>query len=259
MKTDREEKLLRALNDVGDDLVTGAGNYRAAAGGWKRWGAIAASLALVISLTALALPYLPIGCSSAEKSGEDSTKPELSDRTESSLTGDAVNDSDLPNQAPPMEEPDSPSPAPDSSEPSEYTVTDAVAAMDMQYLTQTVAVPLIRWQVGSFASAADLSEEGLERLYLAVMERDEPWRDPTAVSAGEIRQKLAQVLEGVHIYAPLNKKLPVDDVLRVLPEVISEHLYVTGQTAALTVRVNGRPMTITILLDGDSWRYVCVD
>lgn len=254
MKTDREEKLLRALNDVGDDLVTGAGNYQASTGGWKRWGAIAASLALVISLTALALPYLPIGCSSADKVEHNAMAPESSDRTDNSLTGDAMENYDEP-----LEEPDAPSPAPDSPGEPEYTVTDAVASMDMHYLTRTVAEPLIRWQVGSFASASDLSEEGLERLYLAVMERDEPWRDPAAASAGEIRKVLARTLEGVHIYAPLNKDLPLNGALKELPEIVSEHLYVTGQTVTLTVRVAGRPMTITILLDGDSWRYVSVD
>ena len=83
-------------------------------------------------------------------------------------------------------------------------VMDAVVTMDMQQLTEMVATPLIRWQVGSFASAADLSEDAMERLYLAVMEREEPWRDPASASVGEIRKKLSQVLEGVHIYAPLN-------------------------------------------------------
>lgn len=253
MKTDREEKLLQALNDVGDDLVTGAGNYQASAGGWKRWGAAAASLALVISLSVLALPYLPMGCGSADKVEHNSTPPETSDWLDNSLTGDSAEDCDQP-----MEEPDASS-SPDSSEPSDDTVTDAVAAMDMHYLTEIVAKPLIRWQVGSFASASDLSEDALERLYLAVMERDEPWRDPAAASAGEIRKVLAKTLEGIHIYAPLNKDLPLDGALQELPEIVSEHLYVTGQTVTLTVRVDGHPMTITILLDGDDWRYVSVD
>ena len=253
MKTDREEKLLRALNDVGDDLVTGAGNYQASAGGWKRWGAVAASLALVICLTALALPHLPMGCSAADQVEHNSTPPETSNRVDDSLTGDMAEDYDQS-----LEEPDA-SPSPDSSDDMQYTVIDAVAAMDMQYLTEHVALPLIRWQVGSFASASDLSEEELERLYLAVMERDEPWRDAAAATTGEIRKKLSQVLEGIHIYAPLNQKLPTEDALQVLPEVVSEHLYVTGQTVTLTVRVDGHPMTITILLDGDDWRYVSVD
>lgn len=255
MKQDREEKLLRALNDVGDDLVTRAGDCRYAPNPWKRWGAIAASLALVISLTALALPYFPMGCSSSDMAPEVSSDNNLSVEDADGAWSDKNNASGTAPQTPEAEPGDA---LHDSPESPRFSVTDAVAAMDMVYLTDVVAVPLIRWQVGTFDKASDLSEESMERLYLAVMERDEPWRDPAAVTAGEIRKKLAQVLEGTHIYAPLNGNLPLDGALKELPEITSEFLYVSGQIADLTVRVDGRPMTITIVLDGSDWRYVSV-
>lgn len=251
MKQDKQEKLLRALNDVGDDLVTGAEDCRYAPNPWKRWGAIAASLALVISLTALALPYFPMGCGAADSAApeENQTTAPDSDRNETADQNSSI-DSSMEDKTTAPEDP--------SYGFSDDAILDAVASMDMEYLTQAVAAPLIRWQVGSFASAADLSEDGLERLYLAVMERDEPGRDPVA-SAAQIRKKLSQVLEGTHIYAPLNDDLPLDGALKELPEIYPEHLYVEGQIAVLTVRVDDRSMRITIVLDDGSWRYVSVD
>lgn len=250
MKQDKQEKLLCALNDVGDDLVTKAADCRYAPSPWKRWGAVAASLALVISLTALALPYFPIGCKSANDMAESEQFPTADgDRNESADQNSSI-EAPMDDQ---MADPKEP-----SYGFSDDAVFDAIASMDLEYLTQAVAVPLIRWQVGSFASAADLSEDGMERLYLAVMERDEPFRDPAAASVAEIRKKLSQVLEGTHIYAPLNSRLPLDGALKELPEIYPEHLYVEGQTAVLSVQVGNRHMRITIVLDDGSWRYVSV-
>ena len=246
MERDRKESLLRALGDVGDDLVEMAGNYRASAG-WKRWGAVAASLALVICLTAVALPYLPMGCSSADKSSPEANAP---------MTPEAPNE-------PPYTADKENSMADQESVQDVVTtysaVMDAVVTMDMQQLTEMVATPLIRWQVGPFASAADLSEDAMERLYLAVMEREEPWRDPASASVGEIRKKLSQVLEGVHIYAPLNQKLPLNGALKELPRIEPQFLYVNGDTVRLEVLVDGRFMTFLIRMNEDGWRYVRVD
>ena len=61
----KQEKLLEALTGVGDDLLELAQNKRFP-NPWRRWGKIAACLALVLCLTALALPYLPMGCGSAK-------------------------------------------------------------------------------------------------------------------------------------------------------------------------------------------------
>lgn len=60
----KREKIFEALTDIGDDLLELARNKRYI-NHWKRWGRTAACLALVLCLTALALPYFPIGCGSA--------------------------------------------------------------------------------------------------------------------------------------------------------------------------------------------------
>lgn len=138
------------------------------------------------------------------------------------------------------------------------TVTYAVNAMDMQYLTEIVVTPLVRWQVERFASAADLSEDGLERLYLAVAEQEMPLQEAAAASVGTIRKKLSQVLEGIHIYAPLNRKLPIDGALKELPLIEPQFLHVSGQTVRLDVLVDGKPMYVTLVVEDDCWRYVSV-
>lgn len=60
----KQEKIFEALTDIGDDLLEMAQNRRFI-NHWKRWGRTAACLALVICLTALALPYFPVGCGSS--------------------------------------------------------------------------------------------------------------------------------------------------------------------------------------------------
>lgn len=57
----KEEKLFRALGEIGDDLLHMA-EHRRFSNGWKKWASLAATLALVISLGLLALPYFPMGC-----------------------------------------------------------------------------------------------------------------------------------------------------------------------------------------------------
>ena len=65
----KQEKLFEALADVGDDLVQMAQEKRYV-NHWKRWGRTAACLALVICLTVLALPYLPVGCGAKEEAAK---------------------------------------------------------------------------------------------------------------------------------------------------------------------------------------------
>ena len=60
----KQEKLFRALSDVGDDLLMMAQNRRFA-NPWKRWGTLAACIALVLCLGMVALPYFPVGCGSS--------------------------------------------------------------------------------------------------------------------------------------------------------------------------------------------------
>lgn len=60
----KQEKIFEALSGVGDDLLQMAQDRRFP-NAWRRWGRTAACLALVVCLTAIALPYFPIGCGSS--------------------------------------------------------------------------------------------------------------------------------------------------------------------------------------------------
>ena len=60
----KQEKIFEALSGVGDDLLQMA-QYRRFPNAWRRWGRTAACIALVLCLTAIALPYFPIGCGSS--------------------------------------------------------------------------------------------------------------------------------------------------------------------------------------------------
>jgi len=62
----RHETLIRALTDIGDDLLLMA-QTRTFVNPWKRWGKLAACVALMICLTAISLPYFPVGCGAAEQ------------------------------------------------------------------------------------------------------------------------------------------------------------------------------------------------
>lgn len=70
----KQEKIIDALGDIGDDLLLMA-HTRRFVSHWKRWLRTAACLALVICLTALALPYLPIGCGSSSKDSTETAMP----------------------------------------------------------------------------------------------------------------------------------------------------------------------------------------
>lgn len=68
----KEEKLFRALGDIGDDLLHMA-EHRRFANGWKKWASLAATLVLVVSLGLLALPYFPMGCGASAPDMNNST------------------------------------------------------------------------------------------------------------------------------------------------------------------------------------------
>ena len=56
------ERIFRAIADVGDDLVARAENEaKPHSSAWLRWGALAASCALVIGIAAIALPRMGLG------------------------------------------------------------------------------------------------------------------------------------------------------------------------------------------------------
>ncbi len=69
----KNEDLFRAIGDVGDDLIHMA-EHRRFSGQWKKWLSMAASIALIVSLGALALPYFPMGCGA--KSAAPEAAPE---------------------------------------------------------------------------------------------------------------------------------------------------------------------------------------
>lgn len=71
----KQDKLMDALTDIGDDLLVMARTKRFP-NPWRRWGRMAACLALVICLAALALPYLPMGCGSSTSQTESAAAPE---------------------------------------------------------------------------------------------------------------------------------------------------------------------------------------
>lgn len=60
----KQEKLFQSLADIGDDLLMMAQN-RTFLNPWKRWGKLAACIALVLCLGIVALPYFPMGCGSS--------------------------------------------------------------------------------------------------------------------------------------------------------------------------------------------------
>ena len=60
-----KETLFRAIGDVGGDLIHMAETRTFHSSPWRRWGALAACLALVLCVSAIALPYFPRGCGAA--------------------------------------------------------------------------------------------------------------------------------------------------------------------------------------------------
>lgn len=79
----KKEFLFRALGDVGDDLLHMA-EHKKFSSPWKKWGALAACLALIVSLSALALPYFPMGCGSSnanESASSDTAMPEMNEES----------------------------------------------------------------------------------------------------------------------------------------------------------------------------------
>lgn len=252
----QEEKLLRALGDVGDDLIIRADGCRYGPNPWKRWGSVAASLALVLSLTALALPYFPIGCGSAEKNDSAVTEGEYQYTQESTICDDARLDAEC--ECEPEAEPEE---APAAGETGQMTVREAAEEQNLDYLTDVLAYPLVLWQVESFKSPADLSEDSLERLALAVEDRDSLIDGSTDRSETFVRERLDRVLEG-YTYAPEDDVLPLDGALEVVPNVRGVRVELQDDLLVLTVCIGSEGDTclvlaeITVRLDGDSWRYV---
>ena len=67
MKEERQERLFRAIGDVGADLIDMAEKQTFAPSRWRKWGSLAACLAVILCLGVLAMPYFPKGCGSGSK------------------------------------------------------------------------------------------------------------------------------------------------------------------------------------------------
>lgn len=74
MKEEKQERLFRAIGDVGADLVDMAEKQTFAPSRWRKWGSLAACLAVILCLGVLALPYFPSGCGSSS-ANESSASP----------------------------------------------------------------------------------------------------------------------------------------------------------------------------------------
>lgn len=108
----KQEKLMHALTDVGDDLLEMA-NHRRFPNHWKKWGRTAACLALVLCLTAVALPYFPMGCGSSASMSENA----VSGETKEEAIQDGVYDSQ-------EDVAETPATAPEATEKETETVED---------------------------------------------------------------------------------------------------------------------------------------
>lgn len=103
----KQDILMEALTGIGDDLLQLAQTKRFP-NPWRQWGKVAACMALVLCLSVLALPYLPIGCgaSQAPADAPAATAPEAMEPGEAPMEFPA--DRPTADEAPaekPMEEP----------------------------------------------------------------------------------------------------------------------------------------------------------
>lgn len=130
----KQEKLLEALTGVGDDLLELAQNKRFP-NPWRRWGKIAACLALVLCLTALALPYLPMGCGSAKS---EAPMADASGANEKADTTEAAAPEETPETPA-----DAPAPEPEENDGGvEKTMTKFVVCGTYYYLRPQYTTPL---------------------------------------------------------------------------------------------------------------------
>lgn len=106
MKEERQERLFRAIGDVGADLIDMAEKQTFAPSRWRKWGSLAACLAVILCLGVLALPYFPSGCGSSSK--------------ETAAPGYAGSQKEIAAEAPEME-------APAEAEPETADVTEGAA------------------------------------------------------------------------------------------------------------------------------------
>ena len=167
----KQEKLFTALADVGDDLLDMAQNKRFV-NPWKRWGKIAACLAVVICLTALALPYFPMGCGSSMQKGSADMAVTMENASEAAEAEEKPMEDLAAGEAAPVEEEapaETPAMSPETEEKleqdvtAEKTMTKFVVCGTYYYLERQYFVPLdtppreLGEELGT-VSAADLPD-----------------------------------------------------------------------------------------------------
>ena len=103
-----KETLFHAIGDVGDDLIHMAETRTFHSSPWRRWASLAACLALVLCVSAIALPYFPKGCGAAQETAAppaaesvQNSKPESAAESTTSKKESAAEDyfADLPQES----------------------------------------------------------------------------------------------------------------------------------------------------------------
>ena len=130
----KQVRLFEALEGIGDDLLEQARNKRFP-NPWRRWGKIAACLALVLCLTALALPYFPIGCGSAKS---EAPMADASGANEKADTTEMASPAEKPEVS--AEEPEMP--AAEENDGAEKSMTKFVVCGTYYYLQPQFTTPL---------------------------------------------------------------------------------------------------------------------
>ena len=128
----KEEKLLRALGDIGDDLLCMA-EHRRFANGWKKWASLAATLVLVVSLGLLALPYFPMGCGASAPDRNNSAVSSTE-----TAPADSVDTSSKPEIDQGL---DDAAESPEQEQNAAETKTTVVCGGTIYYLNETVVLP----------------------------------------------------------------------------------------------------------------------
>lgn len=119
----KQERIFEALSGIGDDLLTMA-QERRFPNAWRRWGRTAACIALVLCLTAIALPYFPIGCGSSTEAPASTEEPAAQAPAE--MEG-AVKEEAKTEEAAPQEEPKKEEAMADTTQENEENTSEVVS------------------------------------------------------------------------------------------------------------------------------------
>ena len=108
MKEEKQERLFRALGDVGSDLIDMAEKQTFAPSHWRKWGSLAACLAVILCLSVLALPYFPKGCGSGKSSSTVNESTSAADMAQDTVAEAEAEVTEEPAEEIPAEEPGAP-------------------------------------------------------------------------------------------------------------------------------------------------------